>query len=81
MEQTLPPPPAVGHSEAFGGWSEVGGEICGNLNEAYGKPYLRYVSLCYTHRFCVKLTDFLNLADSEYLHICESPESVRSILC
>jgi hypothetical protein len=23
----------------------------------------------------LKLTDFLNLADSEYLHICESPES------
>jgi hypothetical protein len=40
-----------------------------------------HVSLCYTHRFCVKLTKFLNLADSEYLHICESPESVRSILC
>ncbi len=46
MEQTLPAPPAVGHSEAFGGWSKVGGEICGNINEAYGKPYLRYVSLC-----------------------------------
>ncbi len=26
---------------AFGGWSEVGGVICvGNINEAYGKPYL-----------------------------------------
>ena len=48
----------------------MGGEICvGNINEAYGKPYLSdTLSLCYTHRFCVvKITDFLNLADSEYL--------------
>ena len=31
------PPPAV----AFGGWSVVEGVMCvGNINEAYGKPYL-----------------------------------------
>jgi hypothetical protein len=41
-ERLYPPPPAVAHSEAFGGWSKVGGVICvgNNINEAYGKPYL-----------------------------------------